>query len=66
MPFTRNILYKPELKEDRKSLRNHSTSAEKALWNILKNKNVEGRKFNHPILRTPLLPRRGDHQIEFS
>jgi very-short-patch-repair endonuclease len=45
MPFTKNILNKPELKEYRKSLRNHSTPAEKALWNILKNKKVKGRKF---------------------
>jgi very-short-patch-repair endonuclease len=45
MPFAKNILNKPELKEYRKSLRNHSTPAEKALWNILKNKKVKGRKF---------------------
>ncbi len=33
------------LKPIRKYLRNHSTSAEAALWNILKNKQVGGYKF---------------------
>jgi very-short-patch-repair endonuclease len=42
MSFNKNILNKPELKEYRRFLRKKSTSA---LWNILKNKNIEGRKF---------------------
>jgi very-short-patch-repair endonuclease len=36
---------KIELKYFRKRLRNRSTSAEAALWNILKNRQVGGRKF---------------------
>jgi very-short-patch-repair endonuclease len=36
---------KPELKEFRKALRNHSTSAEATLWTHLKGKQLEGRKF---------------------
>ncbi len=34
-----------ELKEFRKRLRNRSTSAEATLWNMLKNKKLEGKKF---------------------
>ena len=34
-----------ELKHRRKSLRNQSTSAESELWNHLKNKKLNGRKF---------------------
>jgi len=34
-----------ELKEFRKRLRNKSTSAEATLWNILKNKQLKGKKF---------------------
>ena len=33
------------LKSFRSSLRNRSTSAEAALWNILKSRNLDGRKF---------------------
>jgi very-short-patch-repair endonuclease len=45
MTYNKNILNKPKLKEYRRSLRNKSTSAEIALWNILKNKKIQGRKF---------------------
>ena len=34
-----------ELKEFRKRLRNRSTSAEATLWNMLKNKQLKGKKF---------------------
>jgi very-short-patch-repair endonuclease len=33
------------LKGFRKKLRNNSTSAEAALWNLLKSKKINGRKF---------------------
>jgi len=36
---------RPYLKKNRKHLRNHSTSAEAELWNILKNKKLGGLKF---------------------
>jgi very-short-patch-repair endonuclease len=36
---------KKELKLFRKDLRNRSTSAEASLWNLLKNKQLDGRKF---------------------
>lgn len=36
---------KEKLKFFRKKLRNNSTSAEATLWNLLKNKKLEGRKF---------------------
>ena len=36
---------KIELKQFRRHLRNKSTSAEAALWNLLKNKQLEGKKF---------------------
>ena len=36
---------KIELKLFRKSLRNRSTSAEATLWNLLKNKQLDGKKF---------------------
>ena len=36
---------RPELKENRKSLRNNSTSTEAFLWNSLKSKQLKGRKF---------------------
>lgn len=36
---------KQELKNFRKNLRNNSTSAEATLWNHLKNKQLEGRRF---------------------
>ena len=36
---------KKEFKQFRKTLRNNSTSAEAALWNILKNKQLDDRKF---------------------
>jgi very-short-patch-repair endonuclease len=41
-----NILFNRNyLKSFRKSLRNRSTSAEAELWNILKSKQLDGRKF---------------------
>ncbi|MGM0582735.1 MAG: endonuclease domain-containing protein [Bacteroidota bacterium] len=36
---------RPELKANRKDLRNNSTSAEAFLWNYLKGKQLKGRKF---------------------
>ena len=36
---------KIELKQFRKKLRNRSTSAEAALWNLLKNKQLDGKQF---------------------
>ena len=36
----------PNLKESRKFLRKNLTPAEALLWRILKNKNLEGRKFS--------------------
>jgi len=36
---------RPYLKKIRKHLRNHSTSAEAELWNILKHRNLGGLKF---------------------
>ncbi|MCH2232189.1 MAG: DUF559 domain-containing protein [Crocinitomicaceae bacterium] len=36
---------KPELKEKRKELRNNATSAERLLWQALKGKQLQGRKF---------------------
>jgi very-short-patch-repair endonuclease len=45
MSARNSFLNRPELKEFRKDLRNNSTSAEIAMWRILKNKNIEGRKF---------------------
>jgi very-short-patch-repair endonuclease len=40
-----NLFNRKGLKSFRSSLRNKSTSAEAALWNILKSKNLDGRKF---------------------
>jgi very-short-patch-repair endonuclease len=40
-----NLFNRKGLKSFRSSLRNRSTSAEAALWNILKSKNLDGRKF---------------------
>jgi very-short-patch-repair endonuclease len=40
-----NLFNRKDLKTFRSSLRNRSTSAEVALWNILKSKNIDGRKF---------------------
>jgi len=40
-----NIFNRKGLKSFRKSLRNRSTSAEAALWEMLKSKKLEGRKF---------------------
>jgi very-short-patch-repair endonuclease len=45
MTKSHRIFNKPELKQYRKTLREKSTSAEVALWNLLKNKQLEGRKF---------------------
>jgi very-short-patch-repair endonuclease len=39
------LFNKKELKPNRIALRRNSTSAETALWNLLKNKKLEGRKF---------------------
>jgi methylmalonyl-CoA mutase len=41
----RRLMNLKYLKELRQELRNNPTSAEKAFWNFLKNKNFEGRKF---------------------
>jgi very-short-patch-repair endonuclease len=40
-----NLFNRKDLKSFRSSLRNRSTSAEAALWKILKSKNLDGRKF---------------------
>ncbi len=40
-----NLFNKKGLKSFRSSLRNRSTSAEAALWGILKSRNLDGRKF---------------------
>jgi very-short-patch-repair endonuclease len=40
-----NLFNRKGLKSFRSTLRNRSTSAEAALWNILKSRNLEGRKF---------------------
>jgi very-short-patch-repair endonuclease len=45
MRKSHRIFNKPELKQFRKTLREKSTSAEVALWNLLKHKQLEGRKF---------------------
>ena len=41
----KNLFNRKSLKLFRSSLRNNSTSAEAVLWNILKSKNLNGRKF---------------------
>jgi very-short-patch-repair endonuclease len=41
----KNLFNRKKLKFFRSSLRNKSTSAEAVLWNILKSKNLNGRKF---------------------
>lgn len=41
----RKLHNRPNLKENRKFLRNNSTSAESVLWTILKNKQGAGMKF---------------------
>lgn len=43
--INKNLLNRKYLKPFRSSLRNRSTSAEAALWNILKSRNLDGRKF---------------------
>jgi very-short-patch-repair endonuclease len=46
IPMNNNNLFNRKgLKSFRSSLRNRSTSAEAALWKILKSKNLDGRKF---------------------
>ena len=40
-----SLYNKPVLKKFRKELRNNGTSAEATLWTMLKNKQLEGRKF---------------------
>ena len=42
---SKHILNRKSLKPLRSSLRNNSTSAEAVLWNKLKSKNLDGRKF---------------------
>ena len=44
-PSRKQINNKPELKIQRRNLRNSSTPAEVALWILLKGKQLEGRKF---------------------
>lgn len=39
------IFNRKDLVDTRKKLRNTSTSAEAALWNLIKNKQLDGRKF---------------------
>ena len=39
------IFNKPELKENRQTLRNNSTEAEQALWQELRRRQLDGRKF---------------------
>jgi len=41
----KNLLNRKDLKSFRSSLRNRSTSAEAELWDMLKSKKLEGRKF---------------------
>ena len=41
----RNLFNRKELKSLRSSLRKNSTSAEAALWEVLKSKRLDGRKF---------------------
>jgi very-short-patch-repair endonuclease len=41
----KNLFSRKSLKSIRSSFWNRSTSAEAALWNILKSKNLDGRKF---------------------
>jgi len=43
--INKNLFNKKGLKSLRSSLRNRSTSAEAVLWNILKSKNLDGKKF---------------------
>ena len=45
MAKTAHIFNRKELKSNRIALRKNSTSAEAALWDLLKNKQLEGRKF---------------------
>jgi very-short-patch-repair endonuclease len=40
-----NLFNRKSIKTFRSSLRNRSTSAKAALWNILKSRNLDGRKF---------------------
>jgi very-short-patch-repair endonuclease len=40
-----NLFNRKSIKTFRSSLRNRSTSVEAALWNILKSRNIDGRKF---------------------
>ena len=41
----KNLFNRKDLKSFRSSLRNRSTSAEAALWDMLKSKKLDGRKF---------------------
>jgi very-short-patch-repair endonuclease len=45
VPLTKNLFNRKNLKSFRSSLRNKSTSAVATLWNILKSKKLDGRKF---------------------
>lgn len=44
MPYEQ-LHNKKELKDFRKALRNHGTSAEAVMWTLLKDKQLDGRKF---------------------
>jgi len=48
--INKNLFNKKGLKSLRSSLRNRSTSAEAALWNILKSKNLDGKKFRRQYI----------------
>jgi len=70
-----NLFNKKELKFFRSSFRNRSTSPETALWNILKSRNLDGRRFRRQsttpagtshsnimiinVIRPPLLQKEG-------
>ncbi len=43
--MSQQINNRPELKQNRKDLRNNLTPAEAKLWTLLKSKQLEGRKF---------------------
>jgi hypothetical protein len=45
MTAKNSLVNRTDLKEFRKYLRNNSTLAEIAMWKILKNKSIDGRKF---------------------
>jgi very-short-patch-repair endonuclease len=45
VPMNNNLFNKKDLKSFRLSLRNRSTSAEATLWDMLKSRKLDGRKF---------------------